>query len=317
MPSTISQGLIYGLVALGVFLTYRVLNFADLTVDGSFTSGAATAAMGMAVWGWNPWVATVAGLVVGALAGLLTGLVHTALKIEPLLASILVMIALYSINLRIMPTANVSLGLKDGQQLVTIFTPLRERQVLFAWPTVALLAAALILVKLVVDWFLRTNFGLAVQATGDNAMMASAMGVSTNLAKIITLMISNGLVGLSGAVYAQFTGSADAQMGVGMILVGLASVIIGNAVFPIRLAFFSTLGVLVGSVLYRLVIFWALKLPVLKAQDMKLISAVLVICALVISQNKTLRHHMAKLTRGRGKMVPDIGVASRPEEGGL
>jgi len=308
----ISQGLIFGLVALGVFLTYRVLNFADLTVDGSFTSGAASAGLAIYFLDWNPWLATASGLVVGALAGLLTGLLHAVLKIEPLLASILIMIALYSINLRIMRGPNISMGLRDGERLTTVFSPLKERGLLGSWQTVAILVVVAMIFKLVVDWFLHTNFGLGVQSTGDNPRMASAMGVSTDLAKIVTLMLSNALVGLAGAIYAQFAGSADAQMGVGMILVGLASVIVGNAIFPIRLAFFSTLGVLVGSVLYRLVILWALMIPIFNAQDMKLISAVLVVIALVVSQSKTLRGFFSKFVGWRARQVPDDSLPEIP-----
>ena len=307
-----SQGLIFGLVALGVFLTYRVLNFADLTVDGSFTSGAATAGLLIYYFDVNPWLATAGGLVVGALAGLLTGLLHAGLQIEPLLASILVMIALYSINLRIMRGPNISMGLRGGERVNTVFLPLKERGLLGSWQMVVILAVVALIFKLVVDWFLGTEFGLGVQSTGDNPRMAAAMGMSTNLAKIVTLMISNALVGLAGAIFAQFSGAADAQMGVGMILVGLASVIVGNAIFPIRLAFFSTLGVLVGSVLYRLVIFWALKIKWFNAQDMKLISAVLVVIALVISQSKTLRGFFSSLIGGRAKTVPDDTLPEKP-----
>ncbi|MCL2803228.1 MAG: ABC transporter permease [Micrococcales bacterium] len=315
MLNVVAQGLIFGLVALGVFLTYKVLAFADLTVDGSFTCGAATAAMAIYVLDLPPLLATGMGVVAGALAGLLTGLLHTGLKIDPLLASILVMIGLYSINLRIMGSPNIQLNLREGERVTTLFSYFKNNQLWDSWQLVAVTAVVALVLKFFVDWYLATDFGLTVQATGDNATMASAQGVSTNATKIITLMVSNGLVGLGGGLYAQFNGSADAQMGVGMILVGLASVIIGSAVFPSRRVVWATLGVVVGSVLYRLVIYWALLLPGFRAQDMKVISAVLVVLALIFSQNKALRSSFAKLSphRQRAKRAQS-DAGSRPTQ---
>jgi putative ABC transport system permease protein len=231
------------------------------------------------------------GCVAGAAGGLITGLLHTKLRIDPLLASILTMIGLYSINLRIMRGPLVALL---GEQ--TVFTPLKDRGMLFSWVTVTVLAAVVFVIKLVIDWFLSTNFGLAVQATGDNPGMAASMGVNTDLTKIVTLMMANGLVGLSGALYAQFQGSADSQMGIGLILVGLASVIVGNALLGTRFMFLASLGVIVGSVLYRLVIYAAVSWRVLEAGDMKLVSAVLVVVALVLSGSRSVRGLGSKLT---------------------
>jgi putative ABC transport system permease protein len=306
--SAIDRGLIYALLALGVFLTFRILNFADLTVDASFVTGGGTAAL-LIIHGLSPWLATGAGFLAGALAGLVTGLLHTKLKIDPLLASILNMLALYSINLRIMGAGNLSL-LRVG----TVFTPLQDERLIGSWLSVLLLGLLALLAKLVLDWFLSTDFGLAVQATGDNLGMAASLGVSTDWTKIVTLMLANGLVGLSGAVMAQYQGFIDIGSGTGLILAGLASVIIGNAILGTRFMFLATLGVVVGSVVYRLVIFFALKWEFFRAQDMKLISAIMVIAALVLSQSKTLRNSFSRLSPWRPKTdLPEpMGILPTP-----
>jgi putative ABC transport system permease protein len=285
--------MIYALLALGVFLTYRILNFADLTVDGSFTTGAGTAAV-LISNGVNPLAATAAGFATGSAGGLVTGLLHTKLRIDPLLASILTMIALWSVNLRIMGKANVSVIGFDS-----VFAPLRSRGLMSTWWSVGVLAVVAIVAKLIVDWFLATNFGLAVQSTGDNPTMASSLGISTDVTKVVTLMFANGLVGLSGALISQLQGFADISMGVGLILVGLASVIVGNAILGTRFMFLASLGVIVGSAVYRLVIYFALRWDVLTSQDMKLISATLVVLALVVSQSKTVRGFFARISPWR------------------
>lgn len=300
MVSAIEQGLIFAVLALGVFLTYRILDLPDLTVDGSFTTGGGTAAI-LLVNGVDPILATLAGFAAGALAGLITGILHTVLHIDGLLASILTMIGLYSINLHIMGGPMVSVNLRNGKPVDTLFSGFRLAGDLFSWKMILILAVTALAIKLILDWFLATNFGLAVQATGDNATMALADGISTRLTKNVTLMASNGLAGLSGALYCQFNGAADSQMGVGMILVGLASVIVGNAILGTRWMFLATLGVIVGSVLYRLVIFWAMDLHLASAGDMKLISAILVIIALVISKNAWLRKVFQQLSPWRTK----------------
>jgi putative ABC transport system permease protein len=305
-------------MALGVFLTYRILNFADLTVDGSFTTGAGTAAI-LIYNGVDPYAATAAGCLGGALAGLITGLLHTKLKIDPLLASILTMLGLYSINLRIMNGPNVSLNMRDGQPLVTVFSPLKEAKLMASWQTVGILTALALAVAVVLIWFLATDFGLAAQATGDNPQMALALGISTDWTKIVTLMIADGLVGLSGAVYAQFQGSADAQMGIGLILVGLASVIVGNAILGTRYMTLAVLGVVVGAVAYRLVTYYAIAWDLADAGDMKLISAALVVIALVISQSERMRTWMAKISPFKSPVVPEPltapELAAEPAEG--
>ena len=275
MIGAVELGLIYGVMALGVFLTFRVLNFPDLTVDGSFTTGAATAAMAILA-GWNPVLATLAGFGTGFLAGVVTGLLHTKGKIDGLLAGILTMIALWSVNLRIMDGANVPL-----LRQATVFTPLKDAGLLGTWGGVAVLAVAVVVLGLVVVWFLNTNLGLSIRATGDNGPMISSFGVSTDFTKTLTLALSNGFVGMCGALVAQYQGFADISMGIGLILVGLASVILGQAVLSQRWLWLSVYAVIVGAVLYRLIIWLALEVG-LDPNDMKAITALLVVIALLL-----------------------------------
>jgi putative ABC transport system permease protein len=310
-PAQWDLGLIYALLALGVFLTYRILNFADLTVDGSFTTGAGTAAV-LITHGAPALAATAAGFAAGCVAGGITAFLHTKLKIEPLLASILTMIALWSINLRIMGKAN--LPMLNAQ---TVFTPLRAAGLVDTWVSVPLFIAGAFVFKCLIDWFLATDLGLAVQATGDNPAMASALGVSTDLTKTVTLMVSNGLVGLAGALVGQLQGFADISMGVGLILVGLASVIVGNAIVGTRFMFTASLGVVVGAVLYRFVIYWALASKFLSPQDMKLISAVLVVIALVLSGSRRVRGAFSGLSARRRRDAgpePMLNLTSAGED---
>lgn len=275
MIIAVELGLIYALMALGVYITFRILDFPDLTVDGSFTTGAATAAIWIANGG-NPWVGTILAFFVGTLAGLITGLLHTKGGINGLLAGILTMIALWSINLRIMGRSNISLLGSDS-----IFTPLQERGFMGTWASIGFLALAVIAIKLVLDFFLKTNMGTTLQATGDNEEMIRSFGVNTDNMKILGLMISNGLVGLSGAIFAQYNGNADISMGIGIIVAGLASVIVGQAIFGTRSILMASLGVVIGSVLYRVFISLAMDLG-LNPNDMKLISAALVVVALLL-----------------------------------
>jgi putative ABC transport system permease protein len=295
--SAVEQGLIYALLALGVFLTFRILNFADLTVDASFTTGAAAAAMWISS-GHSPWLGLLLGLVAGSLGGLVTALLHTVGKIDPLLSSILTMLGLYSINLRIMGgRGNVSLI-----KAQTLFTPIRD--LLGTWGSVAIMSGAVLVVVVILNWFLATDFGLAIRSTGDNPGMAASFGVSNNKTKTAALMIANGLVGLTGAVVCQYQGFADIGGGTGLILAGLASVILGNAILGTRFMFLALVGVAVGSVLYRLAIFLALKLPFFETTDMKIISATIVVVALIVSQSARLRSMFARLSPWRAK--PDL-----------
>ena len=283
MITAVELGILYAIMALGVYLTFRVLEFADLTVDGSFTTGAAVAAIGV-VNGHPPWLVTILAVFAGMAAGAITGLLHTKGNIDGLLAGILTQLSLYSINLRIMGRANVPLLRED-----TLFSGARTEENLFGvriigtWWGPALLLPLTLGVLVFVIWFLKTNMGLAMRATGDNPGMISAFGVSTDNQKILGLAMSNGMVGLSGALVAQYQGFADVGMGIGMIVAGLASVIIGQAIFGRLTIGRAATAAVIGAVLYRIVIFLALRAG-LDPNDMKLISAALVVAALVIPQ---------------------------------
>ena len=287
MIGALELGILYGVMALGVYLTFRVLNFADLTVDGSFTTGAATAAM-LILAGWNPALATLAGFVAGFLAGIITGLLHTKGKIDGLLAGILTQIGLWSINLRIMDGANVPLLRED-----TLITPLREAGLLGTWAGVGIFLVGVLILALIVWWFLTTDLGRAIRATGDNDRMITSFGVSTDNTKILTLALSNGLVGACGALVAQYQGFADISMGIGLIVVGLASVILGQAILGQRKLLIAVFAVVVGAVLYRLIIFLALEVG-LNPNDMKLVSAVLVVVALLVPRFRSALKNPAR-----------------------
>jgi putative ABC transport system permease protein len=272
------EGLVFGLVAVGVYLTFRVLSFPDLSVDGSFPLGGAIAAV-LIVSGVDPFVATACAFFCGLGSGLLTGLLNTALRIPALLAGILMMVALYSINLRIMGGANVSL-LRE----VTIFDRVAQSLQMSNGSiqvsiTVAVIIA--IIVFFILNWFLRTEVGLALRATGDNEQMVRALGSNTNRNILLGTSISNGLVALAGAVVAQRQGFADVGMGIGMIVMGLASVIIGEALIKARGVARLLIAVVVGAFLYRLFITIAIRLGMAPG-DLKLITAVLVIIVLAV-----------------------------------
>ena len=305
MITAVELGLIYAIMALGVYLTFRILDFPDLTVDGSFTTGAAVASISI-VNGINPFIATIFAFFIGGLAGVITGLLHTKGKIDGLLAGILTMIALYSINLRIMGKANTPLL---GENTVLSF--MRENQLLGTWTSVGLMFAGCLVAVAVIVWFLRTDVGLAMRATGDNEEMIRSFGVSTDNQKILGLALSNGLVGFAGAIIAQFQGFADIGMGIGVILIGLASVIVGQAIFGQKFIWIAALAVVFGSVVYRLVIQLALNAG-LEVNDMKLISAVLVVVALILPQWKGFGK-FANRIRIRGKAVQPNGVKEEVE----
>ncbi|MFP7364376.1 ABC transporter permease [Corynebacterium callunae] len=280
MIGALEFGLLYGVVALGVYLTFRVLNFPDLTVDGSFTTGAATAAMTLMA-GWNPILATAAGFVTGFLAGMITGLLHTKGKIDGLLAGILTMIALWSVNLRIMGGANVPLLRTDN-----LFSPLRDADLLGTWAGPGIIAVAVAVLAVLVVWLLNTDIGLALRSTGDNGPMVQSFGVSTDFTKVLTISLSNGFVGLAGALIAQYQGFSDISMGIGLIVIGLASVILGQAIFGQKRVWLAVLAVVIGAIVYRLIIFAALRLG-LDPNDMKAISAILVVIAMLVPRWKT------------------------------
>ncbi|ESA36900.1 abc transporter permease [Leptolyngbya sp. Heron Island J] len=275
----IETGLLYGFLSLGVYLSFRVLKFPDLTVDGSFPLGAAVVAT-LITQGVNPWVATVVAMMAGALAGLCTAFLSVRFNILNLLASILTMIALYSINLRIMGRPNVPLlnqpTLFDGLETVL--------------PIWVLLLVGLGLTKLAIDFFLTSDLGLAMRATGMNPVMASAQGIYTDRLILLGMAMSNALAALSGALFAQVNGFADVALGVGTVVVGLATVILGEAIFPSRTVRWATLAVVLGCLIYRLVIAIALNADFLglRAQDLNLVTAMIVVMALVLPKANLL-----------------------------
>ncbi|WP_025564618.1 ABC transporter permease [Psychromonas sp. SP041] len=275
---TLEIGLIYGLVAIGVYLTFRILDFPDLTVDGSFTLGAAVTAT-LIVMGVNVFLATLAGTIAAACAGLVTAWLNLRFDILHLLASILTMTALYTINLRVMGKPNVALIMEP-----TILTPFEG---IFGLPDmymrVIFVAVCAVIGGLLVAWFLKTQYGLAMRAVGSNKRMAQANGIVVKQKVYAGLALSNGLVGLAGALFAQTNGFADSTMGIGTIVVGLAAVIIGQSLFASRSMYVIVLSCIVGSVLYRLAVSMALNADFLgfSASDLNLITAVLVALALI------------------------------------
>jgi len=279
----IETGLIYGLVAFGIYLSFRVLDFPDLTVDGSFPLGAAVAAV-LILDGWNPWLATGCAALAGMGAGAVTALLNVKLNILNLLASILTMIALYSVNLRIMGRPNIAMLQEE-----TVLTPWYDLGLQFHQVPV-LLFTIVTIVSLVLLWrFMKSETGLAMRATGANARMARAQGIATGGMIILGVALSNGLVGLAGALFAQSQGAADVTMGVGVIVIGLASLIGGEAVITPSTVIRALLACVIGAIIYRLAIAFALNADILglQAQDLNLITAVLVTLAIVLPGVRT------------------------------
>src|SRR5688572_25591314 len=274
----VEVGLVFGLVALGVFLSFRVLNFPDLTVDGSFPLGAAVAAA-LIVGGVDPFAATAVAIAAGAAAGLVTAFLNLRFGILHLLASILTMIALYSINLRIMGRPNVALI--GAETVLTPFADLGLKN-LYLKPLFA--GVVLIIVGGLMIRFLLSAYGLAMRATGSNPRMARAQGIATQATTYAGMAISNGLVALAGALFAQMNGFADVTIGTGTIVVGLAAVIVGETLVPTRGVVAAVLACAVGSIVYRLAVALALEADMLglQASDLNLITAVLVGAALVL-----------------------------------
>ena len=271
--STLGQGLLWSLLAIGVFITFRVLDIADLTVEGSFPLGAAISVT-LVVAGVNPVVSILAAAVGGMLAGVVTGLVHTKLKIPALLAGILTMIALYSVNLHVMGKANVSLLRRD-----TVYTYLEAMNISATWALAIVGLLVAFLSGLFLFWFFGTEIGAAIRATGVNPQMIRAQGVNTDTMIVLGLLLSNAFVAVAGALVAQGNGYADVGMGVGTIVIGLASVIIGEVLFGTRSFVKSLTAVVLGSVVYRIVIAIVLYLG-MPPNDLKLFTAVLVAIAL-------------------------------------
>ncbi len=274
----VELGLVYAFVALGVFLSFRILDFPDLTVDGSFPLGAAVVAV-MIISGWNPWLATAIACVAGAMAGLFTAFVSVRFQILHLLASILTMIALFSINLRVMGRPNIAILNQE-----TVLTPIYELGLTsyLARPLFVFVLAAIGVIFLA--WFLRTDLGLAMRATGANPRMARAQGVRVGAMIMAGVALSNAMVALAGALFAQTNGFADVTSGVGTIVVGLAAVIVGETLLPRGGMIVAVAACVLGSVLYRLAVQLALNLDFLglTPSDLNLATAVLVLFTLIL-----------------------------------
>lgn len=282
LPGNVAQGIIWGIMALGVYITFRILDFADLTVDGSLATGGAVAVM-LIRGGMSPALALVFAFLAGMIAGFATGILHTAFGIPGILASILTQIGLYSINLGIMGKSNQAINVAQYKLVASLRYVTGDNSALFF---AGLIIGCLILIA-IVYWFFGTELGSSIRATGCNQQMARAQGINTGFNKVLALMISNGLVGLSGGIYAQYQGAADVNMGRGAIVIGLAAVIISEVLFGKlcagrKLSFAYTLtAVFIGAIIYYIVIAFVLWLK-MPSDYMKLFSAVVVACFLAV-----------------------------------
>lgn len=279
MPGAVAQGLIWGITAIGIYLTFRILDIADLTVDGSLCTGGAVCIM-MMLSGHNVLVSMLVATLAGMVTGLVTGLFHTFMGIPAILSGILTQLALYSVNLKIMGKANQAINVDKYNLLVSLRY---IKNVVFYKNPIFVVAICIILLVLVLYWFFGTELGCALRATGCNGNMARAQGINTNFSKVLGLMLSNGLVGLSGALLSQYQGFADINMGRGAIVIGLAAVIIGEAIFGriFRNFGLKLIGVALGSILYYIVLQTVIWLGV-DTDLLKLFSAVVVAIFLAI-----------------------------------
>ncbi|WNP26880.1 ABC transporter permease [Moraxella sp. DOX410] len=281
----LESGLIYALVALGVYISFRVLDFPDLTADGSFPLGGAVAGVAI-IADVNPWLACIFGMLAGGVAGLVTAWLHVKLGILQLLSSILVMVALYAVNLRIMQAPNLALL---GEP--TIFGELVTDSNGY-WMRCVVIGGVVIAAKFFLDWFFSTEVGLAMRATGSNLRMSQAQGIATSRSILLGMAISNGLIALAGAIFVQTQGGADISIGVGTIVIGLAAVIIGETIMPAKKMRWITLSAIVGAILYKFFIQIALSNDTLRAigfgpQDVNLVTALLVVIALILPKIKS------------------------------
>lgn len=274
LQATIEQSLIFAIMVLGVYISFRILNFPDMTVDGTFPLGAAISAK-LLTLGVNPYLTLLVALVAGAAAGAVTGLIHVKLKVKDLLAGILVMTALYSVNLRVMEKSNIPLFEEDN-----IFNT--------EYSMMITIVVLILISKFLLDYLLKTKFGFALKALGDNENLIVSLGLNEEKYKIYGLMIANAFVAFSGAVLAQYQGFADVGMGTGIIVIGLASIIIGDTLFGKRRKLAGTTIVIIGSILYRGVIAVTLSMG-MDASDLKLITSVIVIVILWIQKQKDKR----------------------------
>ena len=283
----VSLGLLWSVMTIGVYITYRILDIADLSVEGSLPLGAAVACS-LIVKGLNPYLASSCALLAGCLAGLCTGLLHTKLRIPALLSGILTMIALYSINLRVMGAPNVSI-----LRMNTVFRPLTRAGMSSSAAIILVGGVCALLTISVLYWFFGTELGSAIRATGNNQRMVRAQGINTDTMKILGLVISNGLVSLSGALIAQSQNFADVQMGTGSIVIGLASMIIGEVLFGGKNFYRRLVALILGAVVYRLIIALVLELG-MNPNDLKLFTAITVALALWLPQGKELLRTVKK-----------------------
>ena len=274
LQATIEQSLIFAIMVLGVYISFRILNFPDMTVDGTFPLGAAISAK-LLTLGVNPYLTLLVVLIAGATAGAITGLIHVKLKVKDLLAGILVMTALYSVNLRVMGKSNIPLFEEDN-----IFNT--------KYSMLITIVVLILISKFLLDYLLKTKFGFALKALGDNENLIVSLGLNEEKYKIYGLMIANAFVAFSGAVLAQYQGFADVGMGTGIIVIGLASIIIGDTLFGKRRRLADTTIVIIGSILYRGVIAVTLSMG-MDASDLKLITSVIVIIILWIQKQKDKR----------------------------
>lgn len=282
ITGVLEQGLIYGVLALGLLITYRILDFPDLTVDSSFPLGAAVSAV-LTVNGMAPWLTLIISIFVGALAGLITGLIHVKCKVRDLLSGIITMTGLYSINLRIAGKANLPLFSGDTLFKNDFLSALPDA--VRPYSTLVICLIIVVIAKLALDWFLKTKAGFLLRAAGDNASVVTTLSKDQGTVKIMGLMIANALVALSGAVMCQQQRFFDISMGTGTMVIGLASVIIGTNIFKHASFMKSTTMVIIGSILYKACVSIAISMG-MEASDMKLITAVLFLLILVASHTR-------------------------------
>lgn len=300
MQGAVNQGILWGIMALGVYITFRLLDFADLTVDGSFATGGAVCAISLSA-GVDPILSIIFAVLAGFIAGFVTGFLHTKCAIPAILAGILTQIGLYSINLRIMGRSNTPL-----LQVDTLFKNLSSAlNIPSSWVTFIIGLIFTIIVIAICYWFFGTEIGSAIRATGNNEKMVRSLGVNTNTTKILGLMISNGLIALSGALVTQSQGYADVKMGIGAIVIGLASIVIGEVIFGRKGGFaMRLLSIVIGSIVYRLIVAIVLQLG-LNTDDLKLLTALLVAIALTAPVILNKRRQIAMYKKLTGKEMDE------------
>lgn len=289
----LEQGLIFSLVALGVYITYKILDFPDLSVDGTFPLGAAITAICL-MKGINPFISCIFSFVVGMVGGFVTGILHVKLKITNLLSGILVMIGLYSINLRIMSKSNIPLFGKTNIFSIGIMP-------------IIILAVITLLIKILLDLFLETKLGFLLKAVGGNEQLVTSLGVNKDAIKVIGLMLSNGLVALAGSIMAQYQGFSDVGMGTGTVVMGLAAVIMGESIIGEINFIKGTTAAIIGSIFYKAAIAGALKLG-LAPTDLKLITAIIVVFALSLNNKKIIINKNKKLMSGGDSIASNKSV---------